>query len=221
MASKLGGCSVDDFFSKLKPLGFEIDKATVATNMDDENKPVSEFMKNISADKIIELDVRPVFETGKDPLNIIMQSVKDLKAGCVLKIINSFEPVPLMHLLGKQGFESFSEKINDELVNTYFYKKTDKTLSFKDEKNDRTEDWDAIANRFSGKLETVDVRALEMPLPMHTILEALETLPADKALFVYHKRIPVFLLPELEEQHFNYRIKEISDTEVHLLIYKD
>jgi hypothetical protein len=60
-----------------------------------------------------------------------------------------------------------------------------------------------------------------MPLPMHTILEALETLPLGKALFVYHKRIPVFLLPELEQQGFNYRIQEISDAEVHLLIYKD
>jgi hypothetical protein len=56
---------------------------------------------------------------------------------------------------------------------------------------------------------------------MHTILEALETLPLGKALFVYHKRIPVFLLPELEQQGFNYRIQEISDAEVHLLIYKD
>ncbi|MDE3143358.1 MAG: DUF1858 domain-containing protein, partial [Bacteroidota bacterium] len=93
MASKLGGCSVDDFFSKLKPLGFEIDKATVDADINDETKPIPSFMKNISADKIIELDVRPVFETGKDPLNIIMQSVKDFKAGCVLKIINSFEPV--------------------------------------------------------------------------------------------------------------------------------
>lgn len=221
MASKLGGCSVDDFFNKLQPLGFEIDKATVATDIDDEKKPVSEFMQNISADKIIELDVRPVFETGKDPLNIIIQNVKALETGYMLKIINSFEPVPLMHLLGKQGFESYAEKINEELVNTYFYKKTDKPLVFKDGKNDHTEGWDEIANRFSGKLETVDVRALEMPLPMHTILEALETLPVDKALFVYHKRIPVFLLPELEEQHFNYRIKEFSDAEVHLLIYKN
>jgi hypothetical protein len=52
-------------------------------------------------------------------------------------------------------------------------------------------------------------------------MEALEILPGGKALFVYHKRIPVFLLPELEEQKFNYRIKEISDSEVQLLIYKD
>jgi hypothetical protein len=60
-----------------------------------------------------------------------------------------------------------------------------------------------------------------MPLPMHSILESLEKLPIEKALFVYHKRIPVFLLPELEEQGFSYRIKEINDAEVHLLIYKD
>ena len=55
---------------------------------------------------------------------------------------------------------------------------------------------------------------------MLTILEALEKLPSDHALYVYHKRIPVFLLPELAEKKFDYRIKEISDGEVHLLIFK-
>ena len=78
-----------------------------------------------------------------------------------------------------------------------------------------------ILHRFNGRLETIDVRNLEMPLPMHSIMEALESLPAAKALFVYHKRIPVFLLPELEEQKFSYRIREISEGEVNLLIYKD
>ena len=138
----------------------------------------------------------------------------------MLKIINSFEPTPLMHLLGKQGFESYAEVVSDELVNTYFYK-TDNPLVTENKETNYTAGWDDILIRFKDKLETIDVRALEMPLPMHSILEALESLPVDKALFVYHKRIPVFLLPELEEQHFSYRIKEISDAEVHLLIYKD
>jgi len=40
-------------------------------------------------------------------------------------------------------------------------------------------------------------------------------------LFVYHKRIPVFLLPELRERNFDYRIKEIAPNEVRLLIFKD
>ncbi len=221
MASKLGGCTVDDFFDKLQPLGFEIDRAIVANGKDKEEKPIPGFLKNIQPGNIIELDVRGVIESGKDPLNLIMKQVKELKAGQVLKIINTFEPTPLMHLLGKQGFESYAETIGDELVNTYFYKKTSEPLSVETNTTQSLENWDEILNRFDGKIEIVDVRELQMPLPMHTILEALETLPADKALFVYHKRIPVFLLPELEERKFSYRIKEVSDAEVYLLIYKD
>ncbi len=220
MASKLGGCSVDDFFKKLQPLGFEIDQAAVVMKKENENKPVPGFV-NIGADKMIELDVRSVIESGKDPLDIIVKKVKTLETGSVLKIINSFEPTPLMHLLGKQGFESYAETISDDLVNTYFYKKSGINVLAENKETDHSKGWDEILNRFKGKLETIDVRALEMPLPMHTILEALETLSMDKALFVYHKRIPVFLLPELEEQQFSYRIKEISDAEVHLLIYKN
>lgn len=220
MASKLSGCSVDDFFRTLQPLGFDVDKTIKVIHHSDDDKPVPEFMQDIKAEKIIELDVRPAIESGKDPLNIIVQKVKSLQVGSVLKIINSFEPTPLIHLLGKQGFESFIETISDELVNTYFYKKAEPELP---EKNviANAADWDEVLKRFDGKLETADVRTLEMPLPMHTILESLNNLPENKALYVYHKRIPVFLLPELEEQHFNYRIKEISDGEVHLLIYKD
>ena len=207
MASKLGGCSVDDFFKKLQPLGFEIDQAAVVMKKENENKPVPGFV-NIGADKMIELDVRSVIESGKDPLDIIVKKVKTLETGSVLKIINSFEPTPLMHLLGKQGFESYAETISDDLVNTYFYKKSGINVLAENKETDHSKGWDEILNRFKGKLETIDVRALEMPLPMHTILEALETLSMDKALFVYHKRIPVFLLPELEEQQFSYRIKE-------------
>ena len=220
MASKLGGCSVDDFFKKLQPLGFEIDQAAVVMKKENENKPVPGFV-NIGADKMIELEVRSVIESGKDPLDIIVKKVKTLETGSVLKIINSFEPTPLMHLLGKQGFESYAETISDDLVNTYFYKKSGINVLAENKETDHSKGWDEILNRFKGKLETIDVRALEMPLPMHTILEALETLSMDKALFVYHKRIPVFLLPELEEQQFSYRIKEISNAEVHLLIYKN
>ncbi|MEO6406637.1 MAG: DUF2249 domain-containing protein [Ferruginibacter sp.] len=220
MASKLGGCSVEDFFNKLQPMGFNIDKTVVAIKKDNDPKAVPGFMKNIPAGKIIELDVRPLIEMGKDPLNLIVQKVKELETGFVLKIINSFEPTPLMLLLGKQGFESYAETINDELVHTWFYKKNDK--AFREEKKETgySEGWDQVLDRFKGNLETIDVRELEMPLPMHRILDALTSLPGDKALFVYHKRIPVFLLPELEEQHFSYRIKEISEAEVQLLIYK-
>lgn len=221
MASKLGGCSVDNFFDKLQPLGFEIDRTVNPVYQEDTKKVVPEFMEKAQAANIVELDVRPVFATGKDPLQIILQKVKSLKQGDTLKIINSFEPTPLMHLLSKQGFESYAEVISNDQVNTFFYRKQGAALVKEAKAENYSAGWDKILNRFADKLEKVDVRALEMPLPMHTILEALETLPADKALFIYHKRIPVFLLPELEERGFSYRIKEISEAEVYLLIYRD
>lgn len=222
MASKLGGCTVDDFFNKLRPLGFEIDKAAPAIEGNEESgKPLPELLKNISPEQIVALDVRPAIEGGKDPLKLIMKHVKELQQGSVLKIINSFEPTPLVHLLSKQGFVSHSEVVSDALVNTYFYKKEDKKPVIEAAEESWSEGWEEIVERFNGNLIAIDVSALPMPQPMHTILEALETLPAEKALFVYHKRIPVFLLPELQDRKFSFRIKEISDGEVHLLIYKD
>ena len=55
------------------------------------------------------------------------------------------------------------------------------------------------------------MRYLEMPMPMMTILEALESMPEDKALYVHHKTYSRVLLTELKERNFDYRIKEVQD----------
>lgn len=80
-------------------------------------------------------------------------------------------------------------------------------------------DWDLCYAQFEQQLEILDVRALEMPQPMIRILQALDTLPENKALFVYHNRIPVFLLPELKDRNMDYRIKTVSEGEVNMLIF--
>lgn len=77
-----------------------------------------------------------------------------------------------------------------------------------------------LLEKYKNKMVNIDVRQLEMPGPMMAILEKLEKLDSDKALYVHHKRIPVFLLSELKDRKFEYRIKEISDSEVFLLIFK-
>lgn len=216
-ASKIAGCSPGDFFKKLSPLGFTIDE-TVAPNRQDIQPPVS-FMQNAAPEMIEELDVRAVIESGKDPFSMITRKIKQLEPGKILKLVNTFEPVPLINILSKQGFEHYVEPINENLVNTYFHKTVNANENIAEE-TQSSEDWDKLLLQFNNNLITVDVRHLEMPQPMHTILDTLETLPDNKALFVYHKRIPVFLLPELAERKFDHRIKEISDGEVHLLIFK-
>ena len=219
MASKVGGCRVEDFFIKLKPLGFETDVVTVIKG--EEKRILPAFITSLKKEQVIELDVRPVIASGKDPLNIIVQKVKTIQQGQVLKIINSFEPTPLMALLEKQGFVSYADTIKEDWVETYFYKANAIATPVNDTPAGSSKGWDILLEQFENHIKTIDVRHLEMPGPMMTILESLETLPADTALYIYHKRIPVFLLPELSERKFGYRIKEISDGDVHLLIFKE
>jgi uncharacterized protein (DUF2249 family) len=218
MASKVGGCTVDTFFEALKPLGFETDTNTLPDAAVKKQWPG--FLLSLKKDELITLDVRPVIATGQDPLNNILQKIKSLQPGQVLKIINSFEPVPLIQLLEKKGFEVYADVINKQLVETYFYKVTtsvqiDSTIELPSSKS-----WNKTLQKFTGNIKYIDVRQLEMPLPMITIMEALQTLAPDELLFVYHKRIPVFLLPELTDRSFEYLIKETANAGVELLIFK-
>src|SRR5687767_3874325 len=117
-ASQIAGCSVNDFFKKLEPLGFKV-----------ENKP-----------------------------------------DCI----------------AKQKYPAI--EMEEEVKNST--------------------DWEDAMQRFQGNMKVIDVRMLEMPGPMLKILEELSSLPEEEALFVYHKRIPVFLLPELADRNLEYRVKK-------------
>src|SRR5690606_31678602 len=75
--------------------------------------------------------------------------------------------------------------------------------------------------KFEGRLQEVDVRDLEMPLPMMTILETLPKLKENEALFVHHRRVPQYLLPQLGERGFAWSVNEAAPNEVKLLIYKN
>lgn len=218
MACKIAGCSVNDFFEKLKPLGFKLDVSAVAESAP-EPQVLPDELRNLSSEKIVSLDVRPVIQVGQDPLNQILSKLKEVKAGQVLKLINSFEPVPLIQLLEKKGLKHYVENVDDETIITYFF--NIRNTAVEAPAVQENDDWDEKLAHFEGNLETIDVRELEMPLPMLTILETLATLAPPKALFVYHKRVPVFLLPELADRKFAYRIHEVDENEVHLLIFKE
>lgn len=114
MASKIGGCELDDFFEKLKPLGFEIDSETRPAK--EATKQVPKFIAQLKKDQCTELDVRLVLASGSDPLTLILEKVNVLPRGYVLKIINTFEPTPLIKMLEKKGFETYTDTIHSDLV---------------------------------------------------------------------------------------------------------
>jgi uncharacterized protein (DUF2249 family) len=150
-----------------------------------------------------------------------MGQVKLMQPGMVLKIINTFEPTPLIMLLEKKGFETYVINVSEQVVESYFLKTSKGAAPENPDKEIGEKNWESIIQNFGLNIQKIDVRHLEMPQPMHAILEALEALKEGYALYVYHKRIPVYLLPELQERGFDYRIKEIGDGEVHLLIFRN
>ncbi len=222
MASKIGKCTPDDFFKVLEPLGFVVEGDSNQFEEITERKPLPRELAQLQSSSFVRFDVREMLASGRDPLKEIQQKVKALLPEEVLVIIANFEPVPLIKLLEKQGFDSFVDTIDENTIETYFYrsaaKSTEEPFETSVQEND---DWDQVLEKFTGNLVEIDVRHLEMPMPMMTILENLDQLEAGKALYVHHKRIPVFLLTELKDRKCDYRIKEIAEGEVYLLIFKD
>lgn len=219
-AAKIGGTNPQTFFDKLIPLGF-----TIADSKD----PVADivldtpsFYVNLDSMKVNELDVRITLKEGKDPFNDIMNAIDKLPNDFTLKIVNTFEPTPLINILTKKGFDYHTVDVDRLLVHTFFKRKgasiqIEPVLNTNLNENSETQD---LLNKYGDHVKTIDVRHLEMPLPMKYILQELDTLEDDVLLYVHHKRIPKFLLPELANRGYNWSTNEIAPDDVKLLIFK-
>ena len=216
-ACKIANCTVADFFKTMEKIGFELaDNTTLPAELEGVGPGKQ------SPEHVVELDVRPILAADKDPLKLIMIKANELEADQHLKIINTFEPLPLINLLGSRGFGSYTEVIKPDLIHTYFFKKeeTPAPVSTPSTYSDPGYDFDSLLKKYEGKLQVIDVTKLEMPKPMVTILEKLDELKEGEALYVDHKKVPVYLLPHLREKGFEYLIREESSSDVVLLIYK-
>ncbi len=219
-AAKIGGSTVDVFYSKLIPLGFEIKEAEVTLTKNAAESSLNNFIE-FDIGNCVDLDVRDMLKSGKDPFNPIMDALTTLPNDSVLKIINTFEPTPLISILSKKGYSHHSIEIKKQLVHTYFKKEKTTTINNHEFINDSSsEEVTKILKSFGTKIKEIDVRLLEMPLPMAMILNELHTLPDEHILLVNHKKVPKFLFPELAERAYQWRIQIISENYVKLYIFK-
>jgi uncharacterized protein (DUF2249 family) len=178
--------------------------------------------KNIEKLNLITLDVRPIIQGGNDPFKEIMVAIKKLQPTETLQIINTFEPLPLINKLEKQGYKSWTERPEVGVVHTFF--KFENEVIEKETETPQSEtstiEFDKKLQFFEGKIKVIDVRMLEMPEPMTTILQEIELLPKGNALFVEHKKVPQFLLPELKSRGFEILYKKQSENHLQLIIFK-
>lgn len=217
-AASIGKVSVDVFLTKLQEIGFEVEGFKPA----EEQKEKEPKMILKDKEPSIILDVRPDIEGGTDPFKRIMASIKEMKDGETLKVINSFEPIPLINLLRQKGYASEVDRPEDGVVVTYFHKGTKaETPDLDQAPPPHKDDFDVKVNSFGDHLKVIDVRAMQMPEPMVTILSALEVLPQGHGLLVHHKKFPKFLVSELNTRNYQLIEKLIDSNNMDLIIYKE
>ncbi|NOR88522.1 MAG: DUF2249 domain-containing protein [Bacteroidales bacterium] len=175
----------------------------------------------MSNSKIVELDVRPSLASGVDPFNLIMGKLKELNDSQQLLIINTFEPIPLLNILKDKGYQYETTRPSDGIVHTRLYKlESFEPKEAKESVNKKDWSFEDALKAYDGKMTEVDVRHLEMPLPMVTILEEVEKIGEAEALYVHHKKLPQYLIPELENRGFTFVTNEIDEQNIKLIIYK-
>lgn len=221
-ACRIGKCEVNEMLQKLFAIGFELDLQTFEGEEKNEvtdNKTIQEIIK---FGKVKSLDVRPILAGGEDPFLNIMEVLKDVPDGYALEVINSFEPTPLIKIMEKKGYQTYV--ISDGgLIKTYFAKIMETLEMIEDCKTDFMVSIDVFEQereKVKGHCSELDVRDLEMPLPMMTILNEVEELVEGQSLLVHHKKVPQYLLPELVERQFKIWMTEIEKGYVKLLIHK-
>jgi uncharacterized protein (DUF2249 family) len=139
----------------------------------------------------VEVDVRGDLARGVEPFARIMDAVARLGDDEALVLRAPFEPKPLYGVLGKRGFEHWAESRDPRDWSVWFWRPREVTL---------------------------DVRGLEPPRPMVTVLEGLDTLRAGETLVVVHDRRPVFLYPQLDERGFTHETDETEPGVVRIRI---
>ena len=225
-AAKMGGTTVEEFKRVLLPLGFTFEQEiTAKEEVSAESKPT--WLQQANQADIDFYDVRPIIDNGADPLKEILGRFKTTEPGKILCIINNFVPTPLIHLLKQEKAEAtFVETISDKEFNTYFLKKekaaSNSSTTAEEKLNmDDAESFEGVCDQFTKEqTKEIDVRELEMPGPMEVILSELQVLPVGNALYINHKRVPVYLLEELADKNYEVHINNREEGNVKMLIFK-
>lgn len=153
---------------------------------------------------VVEVDVREDLRAGREPFGRIMGAVRNV-GDDVLRIRATFEPVPLVSVLGQRGLECETEEHAPDDWSLWAWHGAPEPVA----SAPVTPAASASVGVSPGDGELwLDVRGLEPPEPMARTLVALESLPPGVTLVQVNVRIPQFLLPVLDERGFTYEIED-------------
>jgi uncharacterized protein (DUF2249 family) len=152
------------------------------------------------------LDVRDILRSGGEPFGAIMQTVAALAPGQGLRLLATFEPVPLFTVLGSRGFTHTANPLDDGDWEVLFMPQT--TAS-----SDQAENGEKPPSQGFDEppLQSLDNRFLPPPEPMVRTLQAVEDLPVGKILEMFVDREPLLLYRELRQRGHDFVADKQAD----------
>ncbi len=177
-----------------------------------------ETVKATAEANVVNLDVRPILQSGGEPFSVIMQAVSKVPPEGALRLRATFEPKPLFRVLGGKGFQHWVEYSQGDDWMIWFYKESGTTLP--KELDSAISEYPELPKRLkvSPSQWTLDVRDLPPPTPMEMTLAVLNHLPKEAKLLQINQRVPQFLLPLLEERKMEHSILKEEDNHVEIEI---
>ena len=148
----------------------------------------------------MDVDVRPTLRDGREPFGEIMAAVTSLQPGQGLRLLATFQPVPLFHVLGSKGFSYEAREIDGGDWEVLF-SPTAATPSVEATPAKPASD----SSAWPSPAQEIDNRDLDPPEPMVRILAATEAMASGEVLSALLCREPMFLLPELAKRGHAWR----------------
>jgi uncharacterized protein (DUF2249 family) len=147
----------------------------------------------------VDVDVRPTLRNGGEPFGEIMAAVNALSPGQGLRLLATFKPVPLLHVLGSKGFSYEMQEIDGGDWEVLF------TPGDAVAGNAAPAAPAADSDAWPAPARDMDNRDLDPPEPMVRILAAIEEMQPGEVLSALLCREPIFLLPELAKRGHGWR----------------
>lgn len=144
----------------------------------------------------VEVDVRPILRAGGEPFGKIMQAVAALGPGEGLRLLATFEPVPLFSVLGAKGFSHDARELEDGDWEVLFRPTGTAEPAQSPSPAAVSDD-----QEWPEPVRHLDNRDLDPPEPMVRILAATEAMNEGEVLSALLCREPMFLIPELEKRN--------------------
>lgn len=156
-----------------------------------------------------ELDVRPILRAGGEPFEKIMEAVGSLAPGKGLRLLATFKPTPLFHVLGARGYAHTEKPLDGGDWEIEFYPDgaapAEQAAGAKAAGAAAGASAAAPGQSWPEPAHSMDVRELDPPEPMVNILATIEGMADGQVLAALLNREPLFLLPELAKRGHQWR----------------